>query len=151
MRSLIENKTAYAEENASHFVGPLLFLMLFYVDRVRYKVQKTLREFPVIANWTTKLLRSREKAEINGGCFGDGLPQEPIQIDIAPATHHNKVDYTSIPKTIGVQDPAAEAGTCVNIEVLRTAKKITELAVHMMKLIETAPADVVNTRHFTVP
>ncbi|KAL6582271.1 hypothetical protein OROMI_006285 [Orobanche minor] len=27
MRSLIENKTAYAEENGSHFVGPLLFLM----------------------------------------------------------------------------------------------------------------------------
>ncbi|KAL6549097.1 hypothetical protein OROHE_008942 [Orobanche hederae] len=26
MRSLIKNKTAYAEENASHFVGPLLFL-----------------------------------------------------------------------------------------------------------------------------
>ncbi|KAL6530696.1 hypothetical protein OROGR_014556 [Orobanche gracilis] len=27
MRSLVENKTTYAEENASHFVGPLLFLM----------------------------------------------------------------------------------------------------------------------------
>ncbi|KAL6549672.1 hypothetical protein OROHE_008403 [Orobanche hederae] len=148
MRSLIENKTAYAEENASHFVGPLLFLMLFYVDRVRYKVQKTLREFPVIANWTTKLLRSREKAEIKGGCFGDGLPQEPIQIDIAPVTHDNKVDYTSIPKTSGVPAPAVEAGAGVNIEVLRTAKKITELAVHMMKLIETAPEDVVNTPSF---
>ncbi|KAL6551352.1 hypothetical protein OROMI_021840 [Orobanche minor] len=110
MRSLIENKTAYAEENASHFVGPLLFLMLFYVDRVRYKVQKTLREFPVIANWTTKLLRSREKAEIKGGCFADGLPQEPIQIEIAPATHDNKVDYTSIPKTSRIQAPAAETG-----------------------------------------
>ncbi|KAL6584323.1 hypothetical protein OROMI_003612 [Orobanche minor] len=148
MRSLIENRTAYAEENASHFVGPLLFLMLFYVDRVRYKVQKTLREFPVIANWTTKLLRSREKAEIKGGCFGDGLPQEPIQIDIAPATHDNKVDYTSIPKTSGVPAPAAEAGAGVNIEVLRTSKKIIELAVHMMKLIETAPADVVNMPSF---
>ncbi|KAL6572518.1 hypothetical protein OROMI_013476 [Orobanche minor] len=124
MRSLIENRTAYAEENASHFVGPLLFLMLFYVDRVRYKVQKTLREFPVIANWTTKLLRSREKAEIKGGCFGDGLPQEPIQIDIAPATHDKKVDYTSIPKTSGVPAPAAEAGA------------------------ETAPEDVVNMPSF---
>ncbi|KAL6520589.1 hypothetical protein OROMI_032149 [Orobanche minor] len=148
MRSLIENKTAYAEENASHFIGPLLFLMLFYVDRVRYKVQKTLREFPVIANWTIKLLRSREKAEIKGGCFGDGLPQEPIQIDIAPATHDNKVDYTSIPKTSRVPAPAVEAGAGVNIEVLRTTKKITELAVHMMKLIETAPEDVVNTPSF---
>ncbi|KAL6581324.1 hypothetical protein OROMI_007247 [Orobanche minor] len=148
MRSLIENKTAYAEENASHFVGPLLFLMLFYVDRVRYKVQKTLREFPVIANWTTKLLRSREKAEIKGGCFGDGLPQDPIQIEIAPATHDNKVDYTSIPKTSRIQAPAAETGAGVNIEVLLTAKKITELALHMMKLIETAPEDVVNTPSF---
>ncbi|KAL6537782.1 hypothetical protein OROMI_025425 [Orobanche minor] len=115
MRSLIENKTAYAEENESHFVGPLLFLMLFY---------------------------------IKGGCFGDGLPQEPIQIDIAPATHDNEVDYISIPKTSEVATPTTEAGAGVNIEVLSTTKKIKELAVHMMKLIETAPEDVVNTPSF---
>ncbi|KAL6497609.1 hypothetical protein OROHE_027238 [Orobanche hederae] len=149
MRSLIENKTAYAEENASHFVGPLLFIMVIVLCRSSpLQVQKTLREFPVIANWTTKLMRSRENAEIKGGCFGDGLPQEPIQIDIAPAAHDNEVDYISIPKTSEVPAPAAEEGAGVNIEVSRIAKKITELAVHMMKLIETAPEDVVNTPSF---
>ncbi|KAL6499266.1 hypothetical protein OROHE_026143 [Orobanche hederae] len=117
MRSLIENKTAYAEENASHFVGPLLFLMLFYVDRVRYKVVSV-----------TVYLKSQFKLK-------------------APATHDNEVDYISIPKTSEVAAPTVEAEAGVNIEVLSTTKKI-ELAVHMMKLIETAPRGVVNTPSF---
>ncbi|KAL6509657.1 hypothetical protein OROGR_022967 [Orobanche gracilis] len=144
MRSLIENKTAYSEENVSHFVGPLLFLM--FCSMSIEPALKTLREFPIIVNWTTKLLRSREKAEIKGGCFGDGLPQEPIEIGIAPATHDNEFDCLTIPKS---SQATENAGAGVNIEVLSTTKKITELAaVHMMKLIETAPVDVVNTLSF---
>ncbi|KAL6530985.1 hypothetical protein OROHE_014467 [Orobanche hederae] len=149
MRSLIENKTAYAEEIASHFIGPLLFLVIIVLYRSSpLQSAENSQGIPCIANWTTKLLRSREKAEIKGGCFGDGLPQEPIQIDIAPATHDNEVDYISIPKTSEVPAPAVEAGTGVIIEVLRTTNFFTELAVHMMKLIETTPEDVVNTPSF---
>lgn len=111
-------------------------------------MQTTLREFPIIVNWTTKLLRNREKAEIKGGCFGDGLPQEPILICVVPATQQDEVHDLTIPSTSEVAAEATKSGAGVTIEVLSLAKKITKLAVHMMKLIETAPEDVVNTPSF---
>ncbi|KAL6582812.1 hypothetical protein OROMI_004890 [Orobanche minor] len=143
---MVAIQCSFMESTANGYVSPYILNCL--VPDVRYKVQKIPREFTVIVNSKTKLLRNIEKGEIKGGCFVDGLPQEPIQIVLAPATHDNEVHYVAIPKTNKVAAKAAKDGAGVNIEVLSAAKKITKLVVHMMKLIETDPEDVMNMLSF---
>lgn len=121
-----------------------ILLQIFYVDRVCFRLKKDPRHFPIVTNWTTKMLHEREKKEMNGGCFGDGMPLDPIDIGEEPAHIDNL--------TINVQDQvdgaSSNIGAEINIQVLTFAKKIASMAVEMMKIIQGAPKDVVQRSSF---
>uniref|UniRef100_A0A169WNP9 Ubiquitin-like protease family profile domain-containing protein n=1 Tax=Daucus carota subsp. sativus TaxID=79200 RepID=A0A169WNP9_DAUCS len=57
----------------NYFCGPLVFLILFYVDRVWIKIEtEVVRTIPRFTAWSDKDLRARERKETSENLFGKG-------------------------------------------------------------------------------
>ncbi|KAK1391939.1 hypothetical protein POM88_010995 [Heracleum sosnowskyi] len=54
------------------YPGPIVFLTIFYVDRVLKGEQQIERQFPAFKGWTTQLLKARQVEELKSDCFGSG-------------------------------------------------------------------------------
>nr|GMD42261.1 uncharacterized protein LOC109154771 [Ipomoea batatas]GMD46929.1 uncharacterized protein LOC109154771 [Ipomoea batatas] len=78
-RTLVSSKVAWTQKTAQKFIGPIIFLTIFYVDRVVLYSRPLPRQLPAIIGWTTKLLNQREKNEISSGGFGYGYIDGPPQ------------------------------------------------------------------------
>ncbi|VFQ87214.1 unnamed protein product [Cuscuta campestris] len=77
LESLIE-ATDYWKANKSRFFGgPLLFLIVFYVDNVIFKSRRVQRQFPSFVGWNARLLWERERAEKKSGGYGYGYIDVP--------------------------------------------------------------------------
>ncbi|XP_074313801.1 uncharacterized protein LOC141648995 [Silene latifolia] len=73
MESLRYNTKDWVKKGKkNHFGGPLLFLMLVYVDRVVHEKRFVERDYYTLLNWTSAALFSREKQEMEAGQFGLG-------------------------------------------------------------------------------
>nr|GMC75042.1 uncharacterized protein LOC109155335 [Ipomoea batatas] len=70
--SLVETRAAWLKYPRQRYIGPILFLTVFYVDRVSFGARSVARSVPAIFGWTRKLLCGREFAKIRGGGFGLG-------------------------------------------------------------------------------
>nr|GMC54007.1 uncharacterized protein LOC109171666 [Ipomoea batatas] len=79
--SLVETRAAWLKNPRQRYIGPILFLTVFYVDRVSFGARSVARSVPAISGWTRKLLCGREFAEIRGGGFGLGTV-EPRLCDV---------------------------------------------------------------------
>ncbi|KAL6494224.1 hypothetical protein OROGR_031024 [Orobanche gracilis] len=150
MNCLVHHKNLVVEKGISVFGGPIVFLLVFYVDRVRFrKVHQ--RHFPIIANWTSKQLKDREELELKAGLFGDGLPLEPIELAEEPVRETPRIEH--IPLTAPRTDDGMSSSNLaldVNFQVLTYAKRIASLAVEMMEIIAAAPSDVAQSQSFHV-
>ncbi|VFQ77925.1 unnamed protein product [Cuscuta campestris] len=69
---LIENKLRWEKKKKQLFGGPVLFLMVFYVDRVSDFSRTVPRTYPAVLAWSGKELRKRENNEAVEGGFGLG-------------------------------------------------------------------------------
>ncbi|CAH9100071.1 unnamed protein product, partial [Cuscuta europaea] len=78
LNCLIDSKVSWEKKKNKAFTGPLLFLMLFYVDRVVMYRRKVDRSLPIMKLWNGKLLRERELMEIESGGFGMGRCEGPF-------------------------------------------------------------------------
>ncbi|KAK1365653.1 hypothetical protein POM88_041214 [Heracleum sosnowskyi] len=78
LESLKVSKTEWAKDpSTKYFCGPLVFLVLFYVDRVKIKIKNHVsRTIPRFLPWTEQNLRLRETLEINEDLFGRGKKRE---------------------------------------------------------------------------
>uniref|UniRef100_A0A164YJH4 Ubiquitin-like protease family profile domain-containing protein n=1 Tax=Daucus carota subsp. sativus TaxID=79200 RepID=A0A164YJH4_DAUCS len=66
MKHLVNAKESWLCTESDFFRGPLVFLTLLYVDRVRHKGLKLVeRKFPTYSGWTDELLRERQTMEDN--------------------------------------------------------------------------------------
>ncbi|KAL6507888.1 hypothetical protein OROGR_024083 [Orobanche gracilis] len=150
MNCLVHHKSLVVEKGLSVFGGPIVFLLVFYVDRVRFrKVHQ--RHFPIIANWTSKQLKDREELELKAGLFGDGLPLEPIELAEEPVRETPRIEH--IPLTAPRTDDGMSSSNLaldVNFQVLTYAKRIASLVVEMMEIIAAAPSDVAQSQSFHV-
>ncbi|XP_021753879.1 uncharacterized protein LOC110719300 isoform X2 [Chenopodium quinoa] len=69
--SLVSSVENWKKNDGRYFKGPLLFLMLCYVDRVEFKAGQVERKFSILRGWTSKILKKRAtEEEIEG--FGKG-------------------------------------------------------------------------------
>nr|GMC86670.1 uncharacterized protein LOC109154771 [Ipomoea batatas] len=78
-RTLVTSKVAWTKKTAQKFIGPIIFLTIFYIDRVVLYSRQIPRQLPALNGWTTLLLNQREKNEISSGGFGYGYIDEPPQ------------------------------------------------------------------------
>ncbi|XP_019176446.1 PREDICTED: uncharacterized protein LOC109171821 [Ipomoea nil] len=70
--SLIDSYDIYKDSPTRSFGGPMVFILLFYFDRVQFRGMTVNRTFPAIKAWTKSLVRKRVSAEIKSGGFGKG-------------------------------------------------------------------------------
>ncbi|KAJ8424951.1 hypothetical protein Cgig2_018758 [Carnegiea gigantea] len=80
----------WKKDKSKFFTRSLLFLMLFYMDRVQFRGRKVERSFPVAINWDTDKVRNRDKDEQLSGGYGKGRIIERIDYQII--TRLAKVD-----------------------------------------------------------
>ncbi|KAL1808905.1 hypothetical protein ACET3Z_025895 [Daucus carota] len=86
---------------STFFRGSLIFLTLFYVDRVRNKGIKLVeRQFPSYIGWTHEKLKERQSLELFTGVFGVGCRMKPLREVLNekdPSEHQpKKADETNI-------------------------------------------------------
>nr|KAJ0224247.1 hypothetical protein LSAT_V11C100033290 [Lactuca sativa] len=83
---LVKTKQSFAPSNAtSNFKGPSAYLLLLFVDTVKFELIKAERKHPVIRHWTTnkmKMIETYEKKEL--GDYGTGkLNEEFIEEELS--------------------------------------------------------------------
>nr|GMD74804.1 uncharacterized protein LOC109171666 [Ipomoea batatas]GMD74807.1 uncharacterized protein LOC109171666 [Ipomoea batatas] len=84
INSLVTSKLGWERSTEKIFGGPILFLTVFYADRVVLYRCTVPRSYPVFRSWTFKLLLKREEAEIKSGGFGFGHIDSALQLENAP-------------------------------------------------------------------
>ncbi|CAA0841409.1 Unknown protein [Striga hermonthica] len=81
IRCLVGTKKSWNDNRRrKNFTGPLLFLTLFYVDKVVLSIRTVARTFPIFKAWNNDLLKDRERAEILTGAFGRGYVDVDIRV-----------------------------------------------------------------------
>ncbi|KAJ8428962.1 hypothetical protein Cgig2_003293 [Carnegiea gigantea] len=63
MKCLNDAVIEWRKDKSRFFTRSLLFLMLFYLDRVQFRGRKVVRSFSIIINWDTEKVRNRVKDE----------------------------------------------------------------------------------------
>nr|GMD78657.1 uncharacterized protein LOC109191529 [Ipomoea batatas] len=89
INALINSKQVWMKSADKLYGGPILFLMVFYVDRVVLFRRIVPRSFPAFKNWTFKLLSKRECDEIKLGGFGYGHVDTALRLENAPPEEGN--------------------------------------------------------------
>ncbi|WOG93198.1 hypothetical protein DCAR_0312479 [Daucus carota subsp. sativus] len=80
INSLVLGTQSWNRNSSTFFTGPMIFLILFYVDRVRHKGIKLVdRRFPSYKGWTEKALKERQRIEVIDGVFGIGSILPPLR------------------------------------------------------------------------
>ncbi|VFQ93092.1 unnamed protein product [Cuscuta campestris] len=72
-RTLIDSAIRWEDGKSKYFKGPLMFLMVFYVDRVVLYNRDVKRTTPAFVDWTSKIHRDRENKEVKASGFGLGF------------------------------------------------------------------------------
>nr|GMD89708.1 uncharacterized protein LOC109191529 [Ipomoea batatas] len=76
INSLVASKISWQRSADKIFGGPIVFLTVFYADRVVLYRRTVPRSYPAFRSWTFKLLSMRQQAEIKSGGFGFGYKED---------------------------------------------------------------------------
>ncbi|VFQ65229.1 unnamed protein product [Cuscuta campestris] len=152
-RTLIDSAIRWEDGKSKYFTGPLMFLMVFYVDRVVLYNRDVERTAPAFVGWTSKILRDRENKEVKAGGFGLGFDDGKYVCEKSVAEENNADDNAKGAEGIevrGEKDSILREGTQQTEmrdedgDVLKFAEKGKMLAksvVELVSLMEGAPAE----------
>ncbi|XP_019176284.1 PREDICTED: uncharacterized protein LOC109171666 [Ipomoea nil] len=146
INSLIASKQAWLDSADGRYGGPIVFLTVFYVDRVVLYRRTIPRSFPAMANWTFKLLRQRQQTEIKSGGFGYGRVDVALPVQSTPCSDRNpSIGQSDVPP----QPPSCEEDAPLPHglqefidEVTTNTRTIAKSLLWISRLIENAPATV---------
>nr|GMC78943.1 uncharacterized protein LOC109189836 [Ipomoea batatas] len=125
--SLIATQPAWKAKKTQRFTGPLVFLTVLYVDRVRAGVCTVPRTLPTFVGWDSDLLKQREESELTSGGFGRGSILEPTQ----PKKKDLRVRVTEQARMVA-------PGILHLVELLREAEMEADQSDQTSKLFNTA-------------
>lgn len=73
IKSLVITKQRWMRTTSLFYTGPMIFLLILYVDRVLFQGKKLVpRRHPTFRGWTKENLKEREVMEAEDGAFGSG-------------------------------------------------------------------------------
>ncbi|KAK1396468.1 hypothetical protein POM88_006331 [Heracleum sosnowskyi] len=73
IKNLVITKERWMQTTSLFYIGPMIFLIILYADRVLYKGRQVVRrDNPSFRGWTKGRLRERESMESEPGTFGSG-------------------------------------------------------------------------------
>lgn len=150
---LIDNKLKWDKSNRKIYCGPLLVLMVFYVDRVGIFTKRVARKFPALQGWTGKELRERENEEVRSGGFGAGHDCGPLdkvkRIELSEMSERN-----AAPSTLGVGDSSAvHSSDEQDLKVLvrefaAKSKILASTIIDMITMVQEAPKELSGCENF---
>ncbi|KAK1380012.1 hypothetical protein POM88_026756 [Heracleum sosnowskyi] len=71
LNSLVKTKNTWPTLSSLFYPGPIIFLTIFYVDRVIIKgTPEVERQFPAFKGWTVQMLKQRQADEFKDDSFG---------------------------------------------------------------------------------
>ncbi|KAK1395320.1 hypothetical protein POM88_014376 [Heracleum sosnowskyi] len=74
IENLVITKKRWMHTSSLFFTGPMIFLLVLYVDRVLFGEKALVRrKFPAFIGWTKDKLKQREMMEADEGPFGSGV------------------------------------------------------------------------------
>ncbi|XP_042034224.1 uncharacterized protein LOC121780671 isoform X1 [Salvia splendens] len=152
------------------FTGPIVFLMSYYVDRFIIETRKVRRAFPSIKGWNFKLLRLREKHELELGGFGYGVyeakydPSRDNEVGLTVAKKKKKraivVERGESAKPKGVTekggtsntkaDDAVDHATDAMMALMEAASNAAKAISKLLRKMREAPDDVKGTGCFKI-
>nr|GLL46266.1 uncharacterized protein LOC109175178 [Ipomoea trifida] len=98
INSLVASKISWQRSADKIFGGPIVFLTVFYADRVVLYRRTVPRSYPAFRSWTFKLLSMRQQAEIKSGGFGFGYIDSPLEMGNAPPEEAGpSIPYADVP------------------------------------------------------
>ncbi|KAK9671539.1 hypothetical protein RND81_12G037400 [Saponaria officinalis] len=112
--------------NVKAFKGPIMVLVLIYLDRVVFKLRSVLRAFPTLPTWTKEDAKSRIRAEKKeAGGFGFGFVDVPLVKENFSITNDDQ-PTTNIDTGIEVKgDTGVYANDCIRT-LVSAASGLTE-------------------------
>ncbi|VFQ95891.1 unnamed protein product [Cuscuta campestris] len=144
---LIENKLKWEKKKKQLFSGPLLFLMVFYVDRVSDFSRTVPRTYPAVLAWSGKELRKRENSEVVEGGFGLGHDEGRMSREIREEVNRELIERER--KATEERDNTDHENVIIEdseeILVRKIADKskiLSSTVIDLLKMIQDAPKSI---------
>ncbi|CAI9285833.1 unnamed protein product [Lactuca saligna] len=148
---LKETKSAWNPNSKKGFyVGPIILLLLLYVESVRCDSMKIVRCRPAICCWNVDKLRERERVECRTIGLGMGELQDPFQV-INEASETGNVGQEKVQgndaggvRCKGNQGDDIFSGSGENVETtISTIKEMYDMILQQKKVLEDKINDAV--------
>ncbi|XP_019167544.1 PREDICTED: uncharacterized protein LOC109163239 [Ipomoea nil] len=111
LSSLVNTHDSWSQTTARKFPGPLLFLTLFYVDRVKAGERNVPRANPAAHGWPKRSLDAREQQEVDAGGFGYGQLEEPFSTSASQPRCRSSVEQTRYGRADSRPQPVQQGHT----------------------------------------
>nr|GLL42403.1 uncharacterized protein LOC109155335 [Ipomoea trifida] len=152
INSLVASKISWQRSADKIFGGPIVFLTVFYADRVVLYRRTVPRSYPAFRSWTFKLLSMRQQAEIKSGGFGFGYIDSPLEMGNAPPEEAGpSIPHADVPPQPEPQEqnPRLPEGLEDFVdEITSTTRTIATALLRMSTLVETAPSAILENERF---
>ncbi|XP_019177057.1 PREDICTED: uncharacterized protein LOC109172327 [Ipomoea nil] len=89
--SLTTTVEKWKKSKSTFFTGPLVFLMVSYLDRMQFKGQQIPRKYPAISVWTMDMIQKRLVDKKNSGGYGRGKVLDRVRKSVAEIENNNIV------------------------------------------------------------
>ncbi|KAH6758679.1 hypothetical protein C2S51_018914 [Perilla frutescens var. frutescens] len=164
IRCLVETSLWWQINKARDFRGPILFLILLYVDRVVLYNRYVSRSVPVIREWDTNFLFERQVLEIDAGGFGlgfiedafmeinDDARQEYQGADVAIAAieyrEPSNAETTNPKRLPRCRSPTMKDKQSIAQMIIEHSKTITTSMQAILDLVNDLPNEMLNDSVF---
>ncbi|XP_057774966.1 uncharacterized protein LOC130993945 [Salvia miltiorrhiza] len=135
LSSLKQHTCSWMKGESSVYAGPALFLILVYVDRLSLPGIETMRDLPLIKNWSSDALRERQRMERKKEYIGKGIIQSPIQV---PSVYGDDIDENAI---------TDEEKAWTNM-LMKGAHEIAERMNQLSIVVDSAPVHIKKSPFF---
>ncbi|CAA0841097.1 Unknown protein [Striga hermonthica] len=147
IRCLVGAKKSWnANQKRKNFTGPLLFLTLFYVDKVVLSIRTVAGSLPIFKSWNNGLLKARERDEIAAGAFGRGYVDDDVRVSDA---RHRAEIHDGSPSGNDMNCASKLDVQAFMREFASKTRVLATAGIEVIKLVENAPRDLLGDENFT--
>ncbi|KAL3653260.1 hypothetical protein CASFOL_002941 [Castilleja foliolosa] len=156
IRCLVDHTITWKKNKTDKFyMGPILFLLGLYVDRVVVFYRSVDRTYPVMAGWSSKKLYDRQKTERENGGFGEGRIYDRLERpENLPELERIGVQGGSVKADrlnegcSGVSGSAQVDGRVFAANILKQAKLVADAVKGVVSMVESASPELYESVHF---
>ncbi|KAL3622740.1 hypothetical protein CASFOL_033348 [Castilleja foliolosa] len=156
IRCLVDHTITWKKNKTDKFyMGPILFLLGLYVDRVVVFYRSVDRTYPVMAGWSSKKLYDRQKTKRENRGFGGGRIYDRLERpENLPELERIGVQGGSVQADrlnegcSGVSGSAQVDGRVFAANILKQAKLVADAVKGIVSMVESASPELYDSVHF---